>query len=242
MPHSHNIVRVSGVTKSFQLRKLAVEALRGVDLEIRAGEYLSIMGPSGSGKTTLFNIMMNLLEPDQGDIILDRIPIRFGDFAYKKDIGYAPETPALYEYLTGTEFLNFVAAAKEIPSTIREKEIQQWMSFFKLEEKSNELIVNFSHGMRRKLSLCAALLGEPKLLLLDEPSLGLAPKLVQSVFETIKQINSQGTTILLVEQNAFAALHIADRGYVMENGQIVHSGLAKDLVSDKKVKEAYLGG
>jgi branched-chain amino acid transport system ATP-binding protein len=222
-----------------------VQALKAVSFEINAGEIVTLIGPNGAGKSTVLKTISGLIRPKKG--IITYLGSEINGMATEdivaKGISHVPEGRRIFPGLTVFGNLEVATASWRHRGKSLDTDLENVFRLFpQLKDRMNQLGWSLSGGEQQMLAIGRGLMSRPKLLLLDEPSLGLAPKLVQSVFETIEQINNQGPTILLVEQNAFAALHIADRGYVMENGQIVHSGLAKDLVSDKKVKEAYLGG
>ncbi|HEX9972660.1 MAG TPA: ABC transporter ATP-binding protein, partial [bacterium] len=166
------MISVQNLSKSFG----TLQAIDRVTFTIEQGILCGLVGPNGAGKSTLFKLLMGMLEPDTGSIQIANETIHFGDTDYKNKIGFVPENPALYDYLTGSEFLAFITAAKKLPVANRQPEIQKWFDFFQLTAKSGELIKNYSHGMRRKISLCSALIGSPAILLLDEATNGLDPE------------------------------------------------------------------
>ncbi len=222
-----------------------LRALKAVSLEVNAGEIVTLIGPNGAGKSTVLKTISGLIRPKSGSIMYlgSEINGMLTEDIVAKGISHVPEGRRIFPGLTVFGNLEVATSSWRQRGESLDRDLDNVFKLFpQLKDRINQLGWSLSGGEQQMLAIGRGLMSRPKLLLLDEPSLGLAPKLVQSVFETIKQINEQGTTILLVEQNAFAALHIADRGYVMENGKIVLSGLAKDLVSDQKVKEAYLGG
>ena len=213
------MISIKNISKKFD----KVQALESVTFDIARGELCGLVGANGAGKSTLFNILMGLLEPDRGEVYLDGKRVNFGDFAYKKDVGYAPENPALYEYLSGSDFLNFIAAAKKIPHSTRKTEIHKGISFFKLEDKADELIINYSHGMRRKMSLCAALLGEPKLLLLDEATNGLDPITSYDLKEYLRNFCATGGTIIFSTHIIETLEHLCDRIIILHQGKVLRT-------------------
>jgi branched-chain amino acid transport system ATP-binding protein len=221
-----------------------VKALKAVNFEVNAGEIVTLIGPNGAGKSTALKTISGLIRPKGGSIryLGSEINGMAAEDIVAKGISHVPEGRRIFPGLTVFGNLEVATASWRRRRENLDGDLDKVFQLFpQLKERINQLGWSLSGGEQQMLAIGRGLMSRPKLLLLDEPSLGLAPKLAQSVFETIKQINNQGTTILLVEQNAFAALHIADRGYVMENGQIVLSGLAKNLASNKKVKQAYLG-
>ena len=222
-----------------------VKALKAVNFEVNAGEIVTLIGPNGAGKSTVLKTISGLIRPKGGSIryLGSDINGMAAEDIVAKGISHVPEGRRIFPGLTVFGNLEVATASWRRRGENLAGDLDKVFQLFpQLKERINQRGWSLSGGEQQMLAIGRGLMSRPKLLLLDEPSLGLAPKLVQSVLKTIKQINHQGTTILLIEQNAFAALHIADRGYVMENGQIVRSGLAKNLASDKKVKQAYLGG
>ena len=210
------MITVKNINKAFG----ELQAINNVSFSIAPGALCGLVGPNGAGKSTLFKMFMGLLEPDNGEIkIADEI-INFGDTNYKRKIGYAPETPQLYEYLTGLEFLQFIAAAKRISESTSEEEINRWLDFFDLTEKANELIKNYSQGMRRKMSLCAALIGNPDILFLDEATNGLDPESSYRFKEYLRTYCDNGGTVLFSSHIIETVEHLCDRIIILHKGQI----------------------
>lgn len=218
------MIQIQNIQKSFETTK----ALNKISFDIKVSEICGLVGPNGAGKSTLFKIIMGLLEQDTGEIIIDDIKIFFGDTDYKQLIGYAPEEPVLYEYLTGVEFLQFIAAAKQMPPDIRTRRIGEWLDFFSLTPKANELVKNYSQGMRRKLSLIAALFTEPKILLLDEATNGLDPSSSYKFKEYLKKFCAGGGTVLFSTHIIETAEHLCDRIIILNKGNIIKQLIQKD--------------
>jgi branched-chain amino acid transport system ATP-binding protein len=222
-----------------------VQALTGVQLEVKVEEIVTLIGANGAGKSTVLKTISGLIRPSRGSIFylggsIEKMAV---ERIVSKGISHVPEGRRIFPGLTVFGNLEVATSCWRRRGDSYQKELKNVFDLFpKLRERRNQLGWSLSGGEQQMLSIGRGLMSRPQLLLLDEPSLGLAPKLVQSVFEAIKIINKQGTTILLIEQNAFAALQIAYRGYVLENGRIVLFGLASDLAQDEKVKKAYLGG
>lgn len=211
------MVIIQNLNKSFQ----QVQALQNVTLAVRQGELCGLLGPNGAGKSTLFKIVMGLLAADAGEISVAGEKIHFGEVEYKRKIGFAPESPVLYEYLTGREFLNFIAAAKHLPKSERENEIAEWLEFFDLAPKADDLILEYSHGMRRKISLCAALLGQPDILLLDEATNGLDPESSYRLKEYLREFCKQGGTVLFSSHIIETIEHLCDRIIILHQGRML---------------------
>lgn len=221
-----------------------VEALHGINLKINEGEIVAILGANGAGKSTTLMTVSGLVSPAKGQIYYwdTQINQLQGHEVVKLGIAQVPEGRRVFSTLTVQENLNLGAF------TITDKDkiykTQEWVFelFPRLRERREQLAGTLSGGEQQMLAIARGLMPSPKLLLLDEPSLGLAPILVKSIFETIRQINDSGVTILLVEQNARAALKLAHRGYVMEVGNIVLEDSSRNLLKNPEVRKAYLGG
>lgn len=197
-----------------------VQAIKNVSFSIEAGTLCGLVGPNGAGKSTLLKILIGLLDSDSGRMQIANETINFGDTVYKHQIGFAPESPILYDYLTGLEFLYFVAAAKGVSAEAFEGEIQNWLNFFDLSSKAGELTKNYSHGMRRKMSLCAALIGSPKILLLDEATNGLDPESSFKFKEYLKSYCNNGGTVLFSSHIIETVEHLCDRIIILHQGTI----------------------
>jgi len=210
------MITVENIDKSFG----TVQALNDVSFSIEAGSLCGLVGPNGAGKSTLFKVLMGLLELDAGKINIADETINFGETAYKTKTGYASENPILYDYLTGVEFLYFIAAAKRTPEKLKEGEIKKWIDFFDLSSKAGELIKTYSHGMRRKISLCAALLGTPNILLLDEATNGLDPEGSFKFKQYLKDFCRDGGTVLFSSHIIETVEHLCDRIIILHQGEI----------------------
>lgn len=221
-----------------------VEALHGINLEVDEGEIVTILGANGAGKSTTLNAISGLVHISSGSIhyqktALHKLPAHE---IVKLKITQSPEGRRVFTTLTVEE--NLMLGAFTSTNTERIAKSRKWIYelFPRLEERRKQLSGTLSGGEQQMLAIGRALMANPKILLLDEPSLGLAPILVKSIFDTVREINKSGVTVILVEQNAKAALKLANRGYVMEVGNIVLSDSASALLSNKQVQGAYLGG
>ena len=220
-----------------------IHALRGISLTVDEGEVVTLIGSNGAGKTTTLRSIHGILPPREGRIIFAGEEIQ-GTPAHEligKGIAQSPEGRRIIFRMTVLENLEMGAYHRNDSSEIRQDMDRVFELFPRLKERIRQEAGTMSGGEQQMLAIGRALMSRPKLLLLDEPSMGLAPVLVERIFQIIREINEQGTTILLVEQNANVALEIATRGYVLETGKIVNSAPAEKLREDPKVREAYLG-
>lgn len=220
-----------------------VHALKGIDLEVEAGEIITLIGANGAGKSTTLRTISGLVRPREGRIefnghVLNNVPAHK---IVQMGICHVPEGRRIFTTLTVMENLMMGAYTVGDEKIVQENLQRVFDLFPRLAERKNQLGGTLSGGEQQMLTIGRALMSRPRLLLLDEPSLGLAPMLVKAIFETIREINARGTTILLVEQNARAALKIAHRAYVLETGRVVLSGPAQELMRDERVRKAYLG-
>jgi branched-chain amino acid transport system ATP-binding protein len=221
----------------------AIHALRGVSLTVRVGEVVTLIGANGAGKSTTLRVITGLLAPRSGRISFDGAEIT-GGAPHKlvaRGISMAPEGRGVFANLTVLENLEMGAYLTANKAVIR-RDLERGFSLFpRLKERIKQRAGTLSGGEQQMLAIARALMSHPKLLLLDEPSLGLAPIVCHTIFSTIDEIKAEGTTVLLVEQNASAALKHSDRGYVLETGQVILEGTAAEITSNPRVREAYLG-
>ena len=222
-----------------------LQALKDISLDVEAGEIVCLIGSNGSGKSTILRTISGLIRPVQGTIAYqgEDITAVAAEKLVVKGISHVPEGRRIFHGLTVSGNLEVGTASWRRHGDRIDRDMAGVLDIFPaLKKRIDQLGWSLSGGEQQMLAIARSLMSRPKLLLLDEPSLGLAPKLVAAVFETIEKINRHGTTILLVEQNACSALRIAHRGYVMANGSIVRHGTAEELARNEKVKKAYLGG
>jgi len=220
-----------------------IKALHGVSLEVLEGQLVCILGANGAGKSTILKTISGLVEPEYGTIHFNgkRIDRMDAEEIVKLGIGHVPEWRRIFAELTVEENLQMGGFLLRDKDVINERMVEAFHHFPILEKRKYQQAGNMSGGEQQMLAISRALMLKPKLLLLDEPSLGLSPILVQDIFDTIKELHKAGTTILLVEQNVNQALKIADYGYVLTTGKIFLSGTYEELVKEEKVREQYLG-
>ena len=221
-----------------------IEALRGIDLEVRAGELVCLLGANGAGKSTTLRTISGLLRPAAGRIAFEGRSIAGLTPAaiLEAGIAHCPEGRRVFPYLSVQENLLMGAYVRRDGAAIATDLERVCTHFPVLGERRGQAAGTLSGGEQQMLAIGRALMARPKLILFDEPSLGLAPTIVEATFSIISEIRRQGTTVLMVEQNAYLALRMADRAYVLETGRIVLTGAAADLMADDHVRRAYLGG
>jgi branched-chain amino acid transport system ATP-binding protein len=220
-----------------------IHALKGINLRIDQGEIVTLIGGNGAGKTTTLRTISGLLQPREGSITLqneDLLKFKAHEIVYK-GISMVPEGRGVFARMSVTENLEMGAYSRSDKNELTRNMDRVFGLFPRLKERRAQLAGTLSGGEQQMLATGRALMANPRLLLMDEPSMGLAPVLVELIFETIQQINKEGVTILLVEQNALMALSIAHRGYVLQTGEIVLADTAEKLKSDPTVQKAYLG-
>jgi len=222
----------------------AIHALKGVSFELNEGEVVALIGANGAGKSTTLNSISGILNPGSGQILFDSQELTSISASQIVQMGIVqvPEGRKIFSRMSVRENLEMGAYTLRDKVQVREKMKHVFEIFPRLEERQRQVGGTLSGGEQQMLAMGRGLMANPRLLLLDEPSMGLAPLLVEQIFEVIQTINQQGVSILLVEQNAHMALSIADRGYVLETGRVVLSGEADELMENALVKEAYLGG
>ena len=221
-----------------------MEVLHGISLKVEDRELVSVIGPNGAGKSTLIKTVMGLVKPTSGQILYNGQDITHLP-AHKRaglGIGYVPEGRRVFAKLTVEENLRMGAYELKDKKKIAENMARVYEIFPRLGERKNQLASTMSGGEQQMLAISRALMLSPRMLLIDEVSMGLMPIMVNTCFDVIKKLNDQGITILVVEQNANKALKVADRGYVLETGKVVTTGSGTELLSSPEIKKAYLGG
>jgi branched-chain amino acid transport system ATP-binding protein len=220
-----------------------VQALRDVSLTVHRGEIVALIGSNGAGKTTTVRAVSGLIRPTAGSILLDGEPIHElgAEQIARRHIGHAPEGRRLFSRMTVRENLEMGAFFRRDRAEIRRDFDRVHSLFPRLRERRSQLAGSLSGGEQQMVAIGRALMGRPAVLLLDEPSLGLAPILIETIFSVVREVNAEGTTVLLIEQNAHLALKTAQRAYVLETGSIAQQGEASGLLDSPDVRRAYLG-
>ena len=236
---ANTLLKVTGLKVSYG----GIKAVKGIDLEVREGELVTLIGSNGAGKSTTMKAITGMLLAEAGDITYQGQPIRgMGSWdLVKRGLAMVPEGRGVFTRMTITENLLMGAYVRTDKAEIQRDIDRMFELFPRLKERRDQLAGTMSGGEQQMLAMARALMSRPKLLLLDEPSMGLSPIMVDKIFEVVRDVHAQGVTVLLVEQNARRALQVADRGYVMDSGEIIMVGEAKAMLDDPKVRAAYLG-
>ena len=229
---------------NIHVRYGSVEVLHGINISVEQGEIVTILGANGAGKSTTLLTISGLVRPSEGEVLLRGEPLHTlpSHEVVRRGITQSPEGRRVFGVMSVLENLRLGAFTRSNPREVQRNLEWIFELFPRLSERRNQLAGTLSGGEQQMLAIGRALMGNPQILLLDEPSLGLAPLLVRSIFETVRSINDTGVTVVLVEQNARAALRLATRGYVLEVGRVVMQDTAANLLANANVREAYLGG
>ena len=229
--------------KDLEVNYGVIKAIKGVSFDVNEGEIIALIGANGAGKTTILHTITGLIQAKKGSIVFDGKELTKTPPHKIVSMGMAhvPQGRRIFQQLSVLENLKLGAYTRKNKSEIASTLKMVYERFPRLEERKNQVAGTLSGGEQQMLAMGRALMSKPRIILMDEPSMGLSPLLVSEIFDIIKVINESGTTVLLVEQNAKKALSIADRAYVLETGKITLSGDAKDLINDESVKKAYLG-
>lgn len=229
--------------KDLEVNYGVIKAIKGVSFDVNEGEIIALIGANGAGKTTILHTITGLIQAKKGSIVFDgkELTKTLPHKIVSMGMAHVPEGRRIFQQLSVLENLKLGAYTRKDKSEIASTLKMVYERFPRLEERKNQVAGTLSGGEQQMLAMGRALMSKPRIILMDEPSMGLSPLLVSEIFDIIKVINESGTTVLLVEQNAKKALSIADRAYVLETGNITLSGDAKDLINDESVKKAYLG-
>lgn len=231
------MIEIKNVSKSYNGKK---KALDNVSFKVNDGEIFAFIGHNGAGKTTLIKSMIGILDFDEGDILIDNKSIKTNTIECKKIMSYVPDNPNMYENMKAIDFINFVCDMYETPYEIRKNNIDKYAKMFELTDKLNNDISSFSHGMKQKVALIAALAHNPKILIMDEPFVGLDPKAVYDVKEIMKEMIKSGKTIFFSTHILDVAEKLCDRVAIIKNGKIVKIGKMKDIKGDESLEEVFL--
>lgn len=231
------MIEIKNVSKSYNGKK---KALDNVSFKVNDGEIFAFIGHNGAGKTTLIKLIIGILDFDEGDILIDNKSIKTNTIECKKIMSYVPDNPDMYENMKALDFINFVCDMYETPYEIRKNNIDKYAKMFELTDKLNNDISSFSHGMKQKVALIAALAHDPKILIMDEPFVGLDPKAVYDVKEIMKEMTKSGKTIFFSTHILDVAEKLCDRVAIIKNGKIVKIGKMKDIKGDESLEEVFL--
>ena len=230
------MIRIKNVSKSYGNKK----ALDNVSFEVKSGEIFAFIGHNGAGKTTLIKSICGILEFDEGEILIDGKSIKDEPMACKKIMAYIPDDPELYEDMKAISFINFVCDMYDVDTEVRKRNILRFAKLFEMENELNNVIKSFSHGMKQKIALIAALSHEPKVLVMDEPFVGLDPKAIFDMKEVMRETVKRGGTIFFSTHILDMAEKLCDRVAIVKKGQIVKVGDMKKIRGDKSLEKVFL--
>lgn len=221
------MIDIRNVSKSYN--KGSVKAVDSLNLKVSKGEIFGFLGPNGAGKTTTIKMIIGLLNPDDGSIIINGTDINKNAIEAKKNIGYVPDNPNLYERLTGTEYLNFMADVYRVPAEQRRQRIEHYLEMFELNDAASDLIKSYSHGMKQKIALTGALIHNPAVWILDEPMVGLDPKSAHLLKEQMREHCDKGNTVFFSTHILEVAEKLCDRIGIIHKGRLIASGTMDEL-------------
>ena len=230
------MIEIKNVTKKYGNKT----AIKDISFDIKDGEIFGFIGHNGAGKTTMIKSLVGILNFDNGDILINNKSIKEDPIACKLEMAYVPDNPDLYENMTAIDFINFVCDMYETEENIRKENIEKYSKMFEMENKLNDDISSFSHGMKQKVALISALAHNPKVLIMDEPFVGLDPKAVYDMKELMKQMAKDGKTVFFSTHILDVAEKLCDRVAIIKNGNIVKIGKMKDIKGDSSLEEVFL--
>ena len=230
------MIEIKNVTKKYGDK----EAIKNISFDIKDGEIFGFIGHNGAGKTTMIKSLVGILNFDNGDIIINNKSIKEDSIACKLEMAYVPDNPDLYENMTAIDFINFVCDMYGTEENIRKENIEKYSKMFEMENKLNDYISSFSHGMKQKVALIAALSHNPKVLIMDEPFVGLDPKAVFDIKSVMKEMTKEGKTIFFSTHILDVAEKLCDRVAIIKNGNLVKIGKMKDIKGDSSLEEVFL--
>ncbi len=231
------MIEINNVSKSYNGKK---KVLKDVSFKINNGEIFAFIGHNGAGKTTMIKSIMGILDFEEGDILIDGKSIKEEPLECKRIMAYVPDNPDLYENMKAIQFINFICDMYEVPESIRRENTIKYARMFEIEDKLNDDISSFSHGMKQKVALIAALAHNPKILIMDEPFVGLDPKAVYDMKEIMKNMAQDGKTIFFSTHILDVAEKLCDRVAIIKDGMIVKVGKMKDIKGDESLEQVFL--
>ncbi len=231
------MIEINNVSKSYNGKK---KVLKDVSFKINNGEIFAFIGHNGAGKTTMIKSIMGILDFEEGDILIDGKSIKEEPLECKRIMAYVPDNPDLYENMKAIQFINFICDMYEVPESIRRENTIKYARMFEIEDKLNDDISSFSHGMKQKVALIAALAHNPKILIMDEPFVGLDPKAVYDMKEIMKNMAQDGKTIFFSTHILDVAEKLCDRVAIIKDGRIVKVGKMKDIKGDESLEQVFL--
>lgn len=231
------MIEIKNVSKTYNGEK---KALNNISFDIKDGEIFAFIGHNGAGKTTMIKSLVGILDFEEGDILINKKSIKTDPIGCKLEMAYVPDNPDLYENMTAIDFINFVCDMYDTNINIRKENIEKYAKMFEMEDKLNDDISSFSHGMKQKIALIAALSHNPKVLVMDEPFVGLDPKAVFDMKELMKKMTKEGKTIFFSTHILDVAEKLCDRVAIIKNGNIVKIGKMKDIKGDSSLEKVFL--
>lgn len=231
------MIEIKNVSKTYNGEK---KALNNITFDIKDGEIFAFIGHNGAGKTTMIKSLVGILDFEEGDILINKKSIKTDPIGCKLEMAYVPDNPDLYENMTAIDFINFVCDMYDTDVNIRKENIEKYAKMFEMEDKLNDDISSFSHGMKQKIALIAALSHNPKVLVMDEPFVGLDPKAVFDMKELMKKMTKAGKTIFFSTHILDVAEKLCDRVAIIKNGNIVKIGKMKDIKGDSSLEKVFL--
>lgn len=230
------MIDIKNVTKSYNNKK----AVDNISFNVKDGEIFAFIGHNGAGKTTTIKSIIGILDFEDGDILVNGISIKTDPLKCKKQMAYVPDNPDLYENMKAIDFVNFICDMYETPEDVRKDNIIKYSELFEMDKNLNDDISSFSHGMKQKISLIAALSHDPQVLIMDEPFVGLDPKAVFDVKKVMKEMTKEGKTIFFSTHILDVAEKLCDRVAIIKNGKIVKTGKMKDIKGDESLEQVFL--
>ena len=231
------MIEIKNVSKTYNGEK---KAIKNISFDIKDGEIFAFIGHNGAGKTTMIKSLVGILDFEEGDIFINNKSIKKDPISCKLEMAYVPDNPDLYENMTAIDFINFVCDMYDTDVNIRKENIEKYAKMFEMEDKLNDDISSFSHGMKQKIALISALSHNPKVLVMDEPFVGLDPKAVFDMKELMKKMTKEGKTIFFSTHILDVAEKLCDRVAVIKNGNIVKIGKMKDIKGDSSLEKVFL--